>query len=88
MNKFYCQCENCDVFSRYKANIKKHMVYKHDMLYVEQTKCEICNIDFSNNKQYEIHRKAHHPTDEEVFHIKELRRARNRRYYLNKKLGL
>ncbi len=88
MLKFYCQCEGCDKSSKYKANIKKHMLYNHDMVYKEQTECEMCNIHFKNNKEYEIHRKKHHPTDEEVFHIKELRKARNRRYYLNKKLGL
>lgn len=88
MLKFQCQCEDCDFESRYKCNVIRHMVYTHDKNYQEQTHCDICHIHFANNKAYEIHRKKHHPTDEEVRHIKELRKARNRRYYLNKKHGL
>jgi hypothetical protein len=88
MNKFYCQHEDCEVSSRYKANIVRHMLEQHDSAYKEQTKCEMCHIEFINNKAYEIHRRKHHPTDEEVRHKKELRKARNRRYYLNKKMGL
>lgn len=88
MFKFYCQCEDCEYDSRYKSNVKKHMLYQHDSIYKEQTVCDICHIEFASNKQYELHRKKHHPTDEEVRYQKELRQARNRRYYLNKKLGL
>lgn len=88
MNHFHCQLDDCEYHSKFKANVKKHMLAQHDSLYIEQTVCELCHIDFGGNKPYELHRKQHHPTDEEVRHQKELRKARNRRYYLNKKLGL
>lgn len=82
---YNCQCENCDVSSKFKSNIKKHMLYCHDMVYKEQTFCELCNIHFNSNREYETHRRQYHPTDEELRIRKELRKARNRRYYLNKK---
>ena len=72
---YNCQCENCDVSSKFKSNIKKHMLYCHDMVYKEQKFCDLCNIHFNSNREYETHRRQYHPTDEELRIRKELRKT-------------
>lgn len=87
MSKIY-NCEECDFTSKHKKNYKRHMEYKHCIVIKEQTKCEICSLQFATGRHYVSHRKKIHPTEEETKHKKDLRAARNHRHYIFKKHGV